>query len=194
MSRKPIFQDLSKFNVPPGFRGRNVAVVQLWWLCQATLFALSPQPFYGWRAALLRLFGAKIGKQVKVRSSSRFTYPWKVSIGDHSWIGDRAELYSLDAIEVGAHCCISQDCYIATSGHNTGALAFDYTNGKVIIEDEVWLASGVFVMPNLRICHGAVVGARSLVSKDVPGASIMMGSPARKIGIRTPNETKYNAQ
>lgn len=194
MSRTPIFQDLSRFRVPPGFRGRSVVTVQLWWMCQATLFALSPQPFYRWRAALLRLFGANIGKNVKIRPSSRFTYPWKVTIGDYAWIGDRAELYSLDEIEIGAHCCISQDCYIATSGHDINALSFDYTNGKVVIEEEAWLAAGVFVMPNLRIGRGAVVGARSLVTRSVPEANIVRGSPACKIGVRKPKGANFDAK
>ncbi len=165
-------------------------VVQLWWLCQATLFALSPQPFYGWRAALLRLFGAQVGQNVKIRQSARFTYPWKVKIGDHSWIGDRAELYSLVEIEIGAHCCISQDCYISTSGHDYRKLSFDYTPAKVVIDDEVWLASGVFVFPGCQIGQGAVVGARSLVTRDVDEATIVAGTPARPIGKRELNNAE----
>src|SRR5690606_37453676 len=69
-------QDLARFRLPPGFRGRSALVVQLWWLVQATLFRLSPQVCYGWRRWLLRLFGARIGQGVLVRPSARITYPW----------------------------------------------------------------------------------------------------------------------
>src|SRR4051812_6822744 len=91
-------QDLSRFRLPPGFRGRSGGAVFLWQIVQASLFACSPQFAYGWRRLLLRAFGARIGRAVKVRPSVRITYPWKVEIGDRSWIGDHAELYSLAPI------------------------------------------------------------------------------------------------
>lgn len=80
-------QDLRGFSVPKGFRGGNVIKVQLWWAIQATLFSWSPQVLYRWRAFLLRLFGAKIGKNVVIRPSVKITYPWKLTIGDYAWVG-----------------------------------------------------------------------------------------------------------
>ena len=94
-------QNLNKFQLPKNFRGKNAFVVQLWWIVQGTLFRMSPQFLYGFRRFLLRLFGAKIGKNVIIRSTVRTTYPWKVSIGDYSWIGDDVVLYSLGEIEIG---------------------------------------------------------------------------------------------
>lgn len=178
------YQDLSLFRVPPGFRGRSGFVVQLWWLVQSTLFGLSPQFAYGWRRMLLRLFGARIGTGVIVRPTARITYPWKVSIGDHSWIGDEVAIYSLDRIDIGAHCCISQRTYLAAAGHDPDKLSFDYVTGPIIIEDEVWLATGVLVLPGRRICRGAVVAAGAVVTKDVEEAAIMAGVPAKRIGTR----------
>ena len=94
-----IKQDLSKFKLPQNFRGRNAFTVQLWWLVQGTFFRMSPQFMYGFRRFLLRLFGAKIGKKVIIRPSVKITYPWKLSIGDSSWIGDDVDLYTLGNIE-----------------------------------------------------------------------------------------------
>ena len=94
-------QDLRGFRLPPGFRGRAAWFVQLWWLVQGTAFRWSPQVCYGWRRWLLRLFGASVGQGVLVRSTASITYPWKVSIGDWSWIGDEVVLYSLGAITIG---------------------------------------------------------------------------------------------
>jgi len=105
-------QDLRAFRVPAGFRGRGAAIVQLWWIVEATLFGLSPQVVYGWRRWLLRLFGARVGQGVQVRASARFTYPWKVEIGDHAWIGDDVVLYSLGEIAIGGNAVISQRCYL----------------------------------------------------------------------------------
>lgn len=105
-------QDLSGFSVPKGFRGSNAIKVQLWWAVQATLFTWSPQIFYRWRAFLLRLFGAKIGKNVVIRPSVKITYPWKLTLGDYAWVGDEVNLYTLGEITIGAHSVISQKLFM----------------------------------------------------------------------------------
>jgi putative colanic acid biosynthesis acetyltransferase WcaF len=180
------YQDLATSRVPPGFRGRPAWYVQLWWLVQASLFAWSPQVLYRWRSWLLRLFGMKIGTNVKVRPSARVTYPWKVSIGDHSWVGDDAVLYSLGEIEIGANCVVSQRSYLCAATHNHLQPTFELVAGKITIEDEVWLAADVFVAPGRRVGRGTVVGARSNVFNDLPGGMICVGSPAKPIGPRRP--------
>ncbi|HBV3707477.1 TPA: colanic acid biosynthesis acetyltransferase WcaF, partial [Klebsiella pneumoniae] len=100
--------ELKNFKVPKKFRGKNVIYTQLWWLVQATLFAWSPQILYKWRVFLLRLFGASVGKNVIIRPTAKITYPWKVNIGDYSWIGDDVTLYSLGNIIIGNNSIISQ--------------------------------------------------------------------------------------
>ncbi len=82
-------QELNKSKLPKNFRGRNAFVVQLWWIVQSVFFKNSLQFMYGFRRFLLRLFGAKIGKKVIIRPSVKVTYPWRLSIGDYSWIGDK---------------------------------------------------------------------------------------------------------
>ena len=95
-----LIQDLKSFKLPKNFRGRNAFIVQLWWLVQSILFRTSPQFLYGWRNFLLRLFGAKIGKKVIIRPSVKITYPWKLSIGNYSWVGDDVDLYTLGDIDI----------------------------------------------------------------------------------------------
>jgi putative colanic acid biosynthesis acetyltransferase WcaF len=160
-------------------------VVLLWQIVQASLFRLSPQPAYEFRRTLLQLFGAKIGRKVKIRPSARVTYPWKVTIGAHSWIGDEAVLYSLGEIRIGAHTVVSQFCHLCAADHDLKAIDFAIRARPIIIGDEVWLASDVFVAPGVSIGDGAVVGARSSVFRDVPGGVVCMGSPAR---VREPRK------
>ena len=106
---KPIraFQRMDQFRVPPGFRGRSKVYVQLWWLVQSTLFAMSPQVMYGWRRWLLRLFGARIGKGTLIRPSVKTTYPWKLTIGEYCHISDEVNLYTLGEIEIGDCAVVS---------------------------------------------------------------------------------------
>lgn len=179
-----MYQDLSKFSVPTEFRGKNPIIVQLWWLVDALFFKTSPQVMYGFRRFLLRLFGARIGKGVIIRPSARITYPWKVSIGDYSWIGDHAELYSLGQITIGTHAVISQRSYICTGSHHFETISFDIYAQPIVIEDQAWVATDVFIGPGVTVGKGAVVGARSTVLKNLEGGYIYAGHPLRQIRQR----------
>lgn len=159
--------------------------VQLWWVVQATLFRASPQVLYGWRRWLLRRFGAKIGRGVLIRSTATVTYPWKLTIGDYSWIGDDVVLYSLGEIHIGAHSVVSQRSYICTGSHNAATIAFDIYALPIFIGNECWIASDVFVAPGVSISDGAVVGARSTVFDDLPAGMICYGNPAQPKRRRT---------
>lgn len=177
-------QDLSRFRLPPGFRGRSAVVVQLWWIVQSTLFRASPQFMYGFRNALLRMFGARIGRNVLVRPTVRIVYPWKLSIGDNSWIGDFAELYTLGPIEIGRNAVVSQYAYLCTGSHDHRSLALDITAEPIVVEDEAWVAAGAFVFPGVRIGRGSVVSARAVVRRDTEPMGIYLGDPAVRIGSR----------
>jgi putative colanic acid biosynthesis acetyltransferase WcaF len=177
-------QDLSRFELPPGFRGRPAWFVQLWWLVQSLLFAPSPQALYGWRRALLRLFGAQVGPNVLLRPSVRVTYPWKVTIGANSWIGDHVELYSLGPIAIGDNVVISHGSYLCSASHDYESPTFDIVAAPIVVEPEVWIASQVFVSPGVTIGRGAVIGARSLVTEDIPALAKAVGHPAKVVGSR----------
>ena len=177
-------QQLSTFKLPQGFRGKNALVVQFWWLVQATLFAWSPQFMYGWRIFLLRLFGAKIGKNVIIRPTAKITYPWKVTIGDYSWIGDDAVLYSLGEITLGDNVVVSQKCYLCTGSHDYKKSTFDIFAKPIKIENEAWLATDVFVAPGVTIGSGTVVGARSSVFCNLVPEMVCIGNPAKPIKHR----------
>jgi len=179
-----VYQDLNKFKLPKNFRGRNAFVVQLWWLIQGTLFRLSPQFMYGWRRFLLRLFGAKIGKKVIIRPTVKVTYPWKVAIGNFSWLGDEVVLYSLGKIKIGSNTVISQKSYLCTGSHDYRENNFLIYAKKIIIENECWLATDVYVGPDVVIGKGTIVGARSSVYKNVPSGKICFGNPAKIVRDR----------
>ena len=172
------YQDLAAFRVPPGFRGRPAWLVQLWWIVSATLFAWSPQFLYGWRSFLLRLFGAQLGENVRIRSNVHITYPWKLKTGSHVWIGEESYIYNLGEIEIGSHVAIAHRVFLSAGTHDYTQLAFPMSAPPIRIADEVWLANDVFVGPGVTIGRGAVVGVRSLVLKDLPEGMICYGQPA----------------
>lgn len=172
-------QRLDKFRTPDNFRGRNKLVVQLWWVVDALLFKPSPQVLYGWRRLLLRLFGAKIGTGVIIRPNARITYPWKLSVGDHSWVGDFVELYTLGEIRIGSNSVVSQYSHLCTGSHDYQSETFDIYAESITIGDHVWVCSDVYIGPGVTICDGTVVGARSSVFSDIFKQGIYRGSPAK---------------
>lgn len=181
---RPTYQDLSRFEMPPGFRGRSAVMVQLWWVVQASLFRWSPQFAYGFRRQLLRLFGMTVGDGVLVRPSATITYPWKVVIGAHAWIGDDVVLYSLGDIHIGAHSVVSQRSYVCAADHDHRRLDFPIRARPIRIDDQVWIGTDVFVGPGVHVAQAAVVGARSSVFQDLPAAMVCLGSPCRPVKPR----------
>lgn len=179
-----IFQDLSKFSVPSEFRGRSRIAVQTWWLIQSTLFHGSPQLAYGFRRWLLRLFGAKVGAGAIIRPSATITYPWKVTIGEHAWVGDHAILYSLGPIDIGDHAVISQGVHLCAGDHDYTRSDFPIRGRAIRIGDEAWVAADVFVAPGVAVGRGAVIGARSSVFQDMPEGMVCVGSPCRPVKKR----------
>lgn len=177
-------QQLDQFRLPPSFRGRSALTVQLWWLVEATLFRCSPQFMYGWRRFLLRAAGARIGRGVLVRPTVRVTYPWKLAIGDHSWVGDDVVLYTLGEIRIGSHAVVSQKAYLCTGSHDYRQPAFDIYAKPIVVEAQAWVGADVFVAPGVTIGKGAVIGARSTVLTDMPAGMICVGYPARPVKAR----------
>ncbi len=179
MTNDQPFVDLRKYDQSWFDRGRPSWYVLLWWFVQAIAFPLTPQPLNILRCALLRLFGARIGKGVLIRPTARFTYPWKVTIGNYSWIGDNVVLYSLDQIHIGEHCVISQKSYLCTGTHDLQDPAFGLKTASITIENGAWVAADCFVGPGVQIAANAVIGARSSVFSNMPSGQVCWGSPCR---------------
>lgn len=180
----PPYVDLRTYHQTGFDRGRPGWYVLLWWLLQAVLFPLTPHSFHAGRIALLRGFGAQIGKGVMIRPTARFTYPWKISIGDYSWIGDDVVLYSLDRITIGEHCVISQHSYLCTGSHDIRDRAFGLKTAGIAIGNGVWVATDCFIAPGVQIGANAVIGARSTVLKSMPSAYVCWGNPCQPQYLR----------
>ena len=187
-------QDLRLYAVPRGFRGRSAVYTQLWWIVQATLFAYSPQLFYGWRRWLLRCFGCPVGEGTIVRSSVRIVYPWKVSIGARCQIGDDVQIYSLDRITIGDDVVISQQSYLCAGSHDPFTPSFDIYGSPIVVEPEVWICAGAFIHPGVTVARGSVVGARAVIDRSTAPYGIYAGSPAALVGDRRRRDAAATAR
>lgn len=176
--------DLTKYNQSWYSRGKSSWYILLWWFIQGTIFRFSIHNMYKFRNFLLKLFGAKIGKNVKIRSTAKITYPWKVEIGDNTWIGDDVVLYSLDNIKIGSNCVISQRSYICTGSHDIESESFNLIVKPITIEDYSWIAADVFVGQGVTIREGSVIAARSSIYKDSEPWMVYVGNPAKPVKKR----------
>ncbi len=177
--------DLRRYDQSWYDRGRPGWFVLLWWLVQGVCFPLSLHSFNGWRCFLLRLFGAKIGSDAIVRPTARFTYPWKVEIGDCVWIGDDVVFYSLDRITIGSHCVVSQKTYLCTGSHDSSDPAFGLITAPIAVGNGAWIAADCFIAAGVKIGANALISARSSVFKDMPAGYICRGTPCQALKPRT---------
>ena len=164
---------------------QNVGRV-LWMLARATLFRWSFHNWYGFRRALLRAFGAKIGRGVRVRPTAMIEIPWNLSIGDHAIIGDYAILYSLGEITIGRRVVISQFAHLCAGTHDFNDPNFPLVRPPIAVGDEAWVAADAFVGPGVTVGRRAVLGARSSTFKDIPAGKIAGGNPSKVLRDRDP--------
>ena len=144
----------------------------------------TPNPLNRWRLLVLRLFGAKITGRPYVAPSARIWTPWNVTLEDRCAIGPGAELYALGRIILRERSTVSQYCYLCTGSHDVARREMPLTVGTVEIGVDAMLFAQVFVSPGITIGDGAVIGARSVVTKDMPAWKICVGNPCKPIKDR----------
>lgn len=152
--------------------GRGKLVQALWLLTSGAVFTRWWCPSR-LRVGILRLFGAQIGKGVLVRHRVRVHWPWKLTVGDHSWIGEGAWLLNLEPIVIGANVCVSQDVLLCTGSHNRHSDTFEFDNGPITVGDGAWIAARAVVLRDVKIGERATVGAAVVVSRDVPRCAVV---------------------
>lgn len=157
----------------------------VWGIVWLILFRTSPRPFYQWRAILLKLFGAKLGKNVRVCPSCKVWAPWHLVIGSNSTIGDNVDCYNVGNISIGSNSIISQYTYLCSATHDYTQKCFPVKPISIVIGSSVWIAARSYVGPGVTIKDCAIIGANSCVYKDVDESVVVGGNPAKFIKKRT---------
>jgi putative colanic acid biosynthesis acetyltransferase WcaF len=168
---------LKDFANPHFSRGRARVVEALWLLAQWALVA-SWIPGAAHRRWLLRAFGAKIGERVDIKPGVRVKFPWRLEVGDHSWLGENVWIDNLDIVSIGANCCISQGAYLCTGSHDWSGSTFDLITAPIRINEGAWIAACSAIGPGVTVGEGAVLGLGSVANKDLQPWTIYLGVPA----------------
>ena len=155
------------------------------WMVGKILFHASPRPLFGWRRFVLRLFGAEIGEGVHVYPSATIYFPWKLSVGDWSAIGENAMIYNLGPVAIGEQVTISQNAHLCAGTHDHTDPAMPLQKPPITVGNQAWICADAFVGPGVAVGEGAVVAARAVAVKDVEAWTVVAGNPARPVKKRT---------
>ena len=157
---------------------RQNVVRAMWMVTSKLLFRPSFHNWYGWRRLLLRMFGARIGRDVRIRPTVHIEIPWNLDIREGAVVGDWAILYSLGPITIGRRAVVSQYAHLCAGTHDYHYRDFPLLRPPIVIGDGAWIAADAFVGPDVTVGAGAVIGARSSVFKDIPANVVAVGNPA----------------
>lgn len=168
----------------PSFSLKNRIMRVVWNGIYLILFKYSPKPLHSWRSFILRCFGAKIGKGVHVYPKVFIWAPWNLEVGHESGISDSVILYSQGKIIIGNRVVISQGSHLCTGTHDYTKIGFPLFTKSIIIGNNVWIAAESFIHPGVVIGEGCVIGARSVVIKDMPEWMVCSGHPCKPLKKR----------
>lgn len=179
-------------HVGASFPLKNRLMRLIWELVSALLFHPSPRPFHKWRAMLLRMFGAKVGKGVHVYPGAKIWAPWNLELSDECGVAKGATLYSQGKISIGKRAVVSQGAHLVTGTHDHSSAGFPLITMPISVGSYAWIAAEAFIHPGISIGEGCVIGARSVVTKDMPDWSICAGHPCKPIKERTILNANYD--
>lgn len=157
---------------------------RLLWAIVWPLFRFSPRPCFGWRRFLLRSLGARIGAQVHVYPSTRVYFPWNLTVGDWSAIGEDALVYNLGQVTLEEKVTISHRAHLCAGTHDYTKADLPLVKLEITVKSQAWICADAFVGPGVIVGQGAVVGARAVVVKSVNAWTVVVGNPAREVKTR----------
>ncbi|MDR1543308.1 MAG: hypothetical protein LBS50_02650 [Prevotellaceae bacterium] len=157
---------------------------RLWNIVNATLYRYSPFICRKFRVDLVNLFGGNVCKTCSLDRKSKISHPWNLTMGHLSSLSENTWAYCLDKITIGEKCCIGKDVYLLTGSHDINSSIFEYKNRPIIIGSNTWIATGSYILPNVKIGEYCVVAAKSMVNKSFGNNSVVGGNPAKFIKKR----------
>jgi putative colanic acid biosynthesis acetyltransferase WcaF len=155
-----------------------------WYVFNALVFDSWVMPVSAVKRPLLRLFGARIGRGVVIKPRVNIKNPWRLSIGDHCWVGEGVWIDNVADVRIGSNVCLSQGAYLVTGNHDYRDDAFRLVTGDITIEDGVWVAAFAVVCPGVTIRSGCVLSVRCVATADTEPGWVYQGSPAVKVRPR----------
>jgi putative colanic acid biosynthesis acetyltransferase WcaF len=168
----------------PGPLWKRVA----WFIVNAIVFRNPISCSSTVKRVILRAFGAQVGRGVVIKPSVNIKYPWFLTIGDHSWVGEGCWIDNLGTVKIGKSACLSQRSMLLCGNHNYKKRSFDLIIGDVVIGDGAWVGAGCVVTAGVTVGDHAVLAVGSVASSNLSPMSVYRGNPAVFIRARQLSE------
>ena len=136
------------------------------------------------KTTILRLFGAKVGKNVCIKPCVNIKYPWNLSLGNNVWIGENVWIDNLTQVTIKDNVCISQGAMLLCGNHNYKKTSFDLIVGQIVLENGSWIGAQALVCPSVTAHENSILTVKSVATKDLDAMGIYQGNPAKKIRNR----------
>ncbi len=166
-------------------RGASKLKEGLWLLLGSPLVRSNIVPCSRIKVWVLRAFGATIGKSVRIKPGVKIKFPWKLEIGNYSWIGEDVWIDNLAFVRIGSNCCISQGAYLCTGSHDWSKSNFELQVSTIEIHNNVWIAAFAKIAPGVIAHQGSVLSFAAVATRSLDAWCIYSGNPASKIKSRT---------
>lgn len=176
--------DLSTFDNPYFERGASKLKEALWLVFGGPLLGIPLLP-NGFRVFMLKRFGASIERNAVVKPGVKVKFPWRLHIGENSWVGERVWIDNLADVTIGKNVCVSQGAYLCTGSHDWGSEHFDLIIKGITIRDFCWASAFSKVGPGVVMEEGSVLALGSVATKDLAPWQIHAGNPAKPIKLRS---------
>lgn len=173
-------KDFNKKDFDTGASGFKIFC---WYVTSMLFFRSGLIPISSFLVGILRMFGAKIGNEVRIKPYIYIHYPWKLSIGDYSWLAE-CRIENLAQVNIGNNVCISQKAMLLTGNHNYKKEGFDLITQSITLADGVWIGANATVCPGITAHSHAVLTVGSVATKNLEAYSIYQGNPAVKVKER----------
>lgn len=174
--------------------GRSLLHQLAWFFVGLPLLRSGFIPFSSFRVVLLRLFGATVGSGVIIKPGVRVKYPWRLTVGDHCWLGEDCWIDNLADVRLGSNVCVSQGTYFCTGNHDWTDPSFGLLVKPIVLHDGSWAGAKAVLTPGVTLGECAIAAAGSVVTKDIPPYEIHAGNPAAFVKQRRVGSQQFKEE
>lgn len=176
---------LKQYRPNKRIRTRNILIESLWGFVSFLMIENPLCVCSFLKIFVLKIFGTTIGQGVVIKPCVKIKYPWKLRIGDYSWIGENVWIDNIVDVTIGKDVCLSQGVYLCTGNHDWSRVDFSLITKEIIIEDGVWVGAKAIVSAGVCLATHCVITLGSVVVSSTQPYQIYQGNPAVYIKQRT---------
>lgn len=165
--------------------GRTLFVRALWMVVEPLVLLNPLVTSYRFKRGVLRLFGARVGRNLVIKPGAHVKYPWRLRTGENCWLGERCWIDSMEDVWIGSNVVISQGAYLCTGNHDWSDPGMGLAPQPITIEDGAWVGAFARIAPGRRVARESILVLGAVLLEDTEPRGIYAGNPAALVRRRT---------